>query len=200
VSVTLTCCVKPVDVTLTGIVYVPVAVPDPPPCPPELPLVPPPELVQLDTPPAKIAANASIRKILRRLRNASGSSSNPHARGTARHNTGPPSFNADPLLVEISTSTFPCTPALNDSLLGLKLQIAFAGKVPQAALNVPFDPLGVITSVYLACCPRATVSLPGPVTATAKLKPVPANATVAGITTAAELTVSVPCAEPPALG
>ena len=106
----------------------------------------------------------------------------------------------DPLPVEISTATLPCTPALSVSLAGLKRQSAFAGSVPQEKANVAPEPAGEMTRVYVACCPLATVWLAEPVIATVKSNPVPESATVAGVETAEEVTVSDPEAEPPALG
>ncbi len=50
-------------------------------------------------------------------------------------------------LVEISTRTLPCTPALSVSVVGLKRQSAFAGSVPQAKVKVPLEPVGERTSV-----------------------------------------------------
>jgi len=54
--------------------------------------------------------------------------------------------------------------------------------------------------VYLACWPLATVWLTGPVIPTVKSNPVPESATVAGVATAEELTVSAPDEAPPELG
>src|ERR1039458_3483484 len=81
----------PKEVTLTGIVYVPGGVLEPPPLPPEPPPpVPPPELVQLETPLAKIAARIASRKSLRRFKRASDTRSSPQASGRARGKAGPP--------------------------------------------------------------------------------------------------------------
>ena len=50
-------------------------------------------------------------------------------------------------VVEISTRTLPCTPALSVCVVGLKRQSAFVGSVPQAKVKVPLEPIGVRTRV-----------------------------------------------------
>ncbi len=97
---------------------------------------------------------------------AKGRRSNPLASGRVRDKSGLPgprransgmpnpglpesglSNRAWGLVVEISTSTLPWTPALSVSVLGLKRQSASVGSVPQAKVNVPLAPEGVMTSV-----------------------------------------------------
>src|SRR5580698_6306407 len=79
----------PVDVTLTGIVYVPAGVLEPPPFPP-VPPVPPPELTQLETPHVKSAPSTASTNSLRCLRYAKGIRNSPQASGRAPHKPGRP--------------------------------------------------------------------------------------------------------------
>jgi hypothetical protein len=97
--------------------------------------------VQLETPPTKIASSPTISKFLRRRRHPIGSNTNPHTTGASRQSTGPfGRANVAAAPVEISTVTFPTTPLASVSVAGLKVQTAFAGRVPHRKPNVPCDP------------------------------------------------------------
>jgi hypothetical protein len=149
VSVRVTLCSTPIETAVAGIEYVPAGVePEPLVGLLELP-VPTPELVQLDTPPARIANSAVNSNAFRRRLHPSGSNTSPKASGKMRHPAGPLERADDPdPPVDISTVTFPVTPPLSVSVAGLKRHSAFAGSVPHTNANVPCEPFnGVIVSV-----------------------------------------------------
>src|ERR1039458_7183015 len=118
--------------------WVPAGVEPPPPPPPDPPPEPPPELVQLDTPPARIASNAANSRAVRRRLHPSGNNSSPQTSGTTPHPAGPGERAEDrDCQVNVCTATFPVAPALTVSMLGLKRHSAFAGSVPLWNVNVP---------------------------------------------------------------
>jgi len=147
-----TLCCTPVEVTVTAMVYVPAGVafaaappPEPPPGPPP---EPPPELAQLEAAPIRIARIAAFHRALRRFDHPNGNNMSAHSTGTAPH-PGPLELaTVADWPVEISTVTFPVTPALSVSVVGLNAQTAFAGRVPHCSVKVPRDPfIGVMETV-----------------------------------------------------
>jgi hypothetical protein len=105
VSVSVTECETPVEVTVTGIVYVPagVVVVDPePPLPPEELR---PALAQLDAASVTTTSSTSMASSFRRRRRASGKTTSPQSMGNIRHFAGPPSSAAFALPVEIEIDT-----------------------------------------------------------------------------------------------
>lgn len=142
-------CDTPKDVTVTGIEYVPggvalLVVP----CPLEpvlVVVVPPIAPVQLVMPAEIATARTAISSDLRFRRSAMGMTTIANASGHGRMIVAGEACAVSPEPpVYTSTSTFPCTPAVNVMLDGLNRQIAFVGSVPHCSANVPAAPLGVI--------------------------------------------------------
>jgi hypothetical protein len=143
-----------------------------------------------------IANNATIMRIFRLRRHASGNKTNPATAGAA-----PQPDMCEPVLraefadppVVTCTATFPGALAATVSLAGLKVQTAFAGKVPQANVNIPEDPPIVVnTSVKLAVCPLDTVWLDEPDSVTVKSNPFPESPACAPVAIALLVNVRFP--------
>lgn len=146
-----------------------------------------------------IANNATIMRIFRLRRHASGNKTNPATTGAApqpdiREPVRPALWAelADPPVVTC-TATLPGALAATVSLAGLKVQTAFAGKVPQANVNIPEDPPIVVnTSVKLAVCPLDTVWLDEPDSVTVKSNPIPESPACAPVAIALLVNVRFP--------
>ena len=85
-------------------------------------------------------------------------------------------------------------------MAGLKEQSVFEGRAPQAKVNVPCAPVGVITRGKTAVCPLETVWPVRPVTVTEKSKPVAERATETGEATEVDVRVNAPEAGPGVVG
>jgi hypothetical protein len=109
---------------------------------------PPPEEVQLDTPPTSIANTASATSTLRRFQSASGTTASPHASGSIGHADGRTSCAVVEVPVAISTVSLPVEPAATVSPAGLNLHEEYVGSDPHVSVNVPVEPLsGVIVNL-----------------------------------------------------
>ena len=130
VSDNVTWCDTPLDITVTGMEYVPAGVlvlPSPPGG--VVPPPPPPDPAQLDKPPATISP-AKTNKMDRRLFHASGNSSSPHATWSARHPPTSGLIAADcDCPVTTWTVTLPVVLAATVTLEGLNLQAAWGDRL-----------------------------------------------------------------------
>jgi len=147
-------------------------------------------------PPAVMASNATIVRIFRLRRKASGNNTNPAIVGAAHQpDMHEPAFCtgfADPPVVTC-TAIFPGALPVTISLAGLKVQTAFAGKVPHANVKVPEDPpRAVNTKVKLAVCPLETVWLGAPRRDTVKSNPIPESPACAPVARALLVHVRFP--------
>jgi len=182
-------------------------VPEPPEPPPEPPLppVPPPELVQLAMLAAKIINNASKTipciRLLRRFQPI-GSRSKPQMSGIALQMRGPlESAEEAEFPVDTVTDSLPATPAFKVSVVGLKMQRASEGSVPQANVKTPDEPLrGVNTIVNTVLWPFDTDWDPEPEIANVKSKPIPFRTTEALVEIVALVAVRLPDCSPAAVG
>ena len=108
---------------------------------------PPPDEVQLETPPATAVNSTTNRSALSRLRSASGTSTRPHASGSAGHRAGRVSRDEEETPVAISTNSLPVVLAVRLSPGGLKVQEEYDGNEPHWSVNEPCEPpSGVIAS------------------------------------------------------
>jgi len=106
---------------------------------------PPPDEVQLETPPASIATNAISTNALRRLQRINGTSANPQANG---HLDSRVSRADEVRPVAIWTVSLPTMLAGMVSPGGLKVQDEYDGSEPHCRVNAPVEPLsGVIANL-----------------------------------------------------
>jgi hypothetical protein len=111
-------------------------------------LDPPPDPAQLETPAVTNANSTTSNRAFRRRFQASGSRISPQTSGNARRPNGSTTWADELDPVEISTVTFPVTPALSVSVVGLKVHSTCDGRVPHWKVKVPAELFkGVITSV-----------------------------------------------------
>lgn len=110
--------------------------------------MPPPAPEQLDIPPISKNPDTTRRNTFLLRRHAIGTSNSPHASEYAPHpgDRYAEAVSACPVATE--TVTFPVELAGTVSLVGLKVHVEYAGRVPHLNVNIPDEPLaGVNTSV-----------------------------------------------------